>query len=175
MTTISSARLDAALILDAANPDSGAQFLRNQQNQVVETLQDSSSNFLFDRVFFDENASLLDTTSINFDMYDLGTYNVGNGAGRDNVGLTHANAKIIYLFIRNRSTSTGNLEVNTSQTNGWTNLFGGSSTKTLAPGASMREVHPAGIAVTDAANHILQLAAASGDLSFDFEFLSNQT
>lgn len=168
--SISSASLELKLNLNASNTDSLTQFLLKWDSD--EKLDIST---VFDRVLSAQSKTLADAANNDIDMYDLGTWDIGNGAGRDNLGFAHANATIHFLRVINQSASGSgaNLVIDTSVANGWTNGMP-SGTKTLTPGGIFLLYDPTGIAVTDASNHILRLTASGAEATYDFEFLSKQ-
>ena len=152
----------------AQNDESLAEFKKDWSDNVE---VDISS--YFDRVLSAQSQSLLDGVDLDIDLYDLGSLDIGNGAGRDNLGLTHANALIHWMKIHNTSSASGSsLIVDSSQSGGWTSWLP-SGTHTLGPGERIFGLWFDGLAVADSTNHILRLTA-SGDVTFDFEFLSSQ-
>lgn len=171
--SIASVSLDPGIVVTATNGTSSTKFQIFQQDRTSENLKDGAGAYVFDRVFSATSKTLADTTNEDVDLYDLGTYDLGNGAGRDSLGMSHANATIRYMLVRCLSSSTGSLIVNTSVANGWTAWLP-SGTFTLTPGAIMEGYFPAGLAVTDASNHLLRLTATGGDADYDLQFLSKQ-
>lgn len=171
-TTIDSAKIEAGLQLQVQNSTSLTKFQKDYQDRVESDLK-VSAVYVFDRILVASDVALSDTANEDIDVYDLGTYDIGNGAGRDSLGMSQANVTIHYMFIRNRDDSTGNLVVDSSQVNGWTAWLP-SGTHTLKPGDFIQGYWTAGLAVTDASNHILRLTASGGDINYDFEFLSKQ-
>jgi len=171
--TITSAKLDTGLQIKASNPDSLA-IISKLWDAKIELDFKTSGSYFFDSLFSAESKDLTSASSVDIDIYDLGTYDLGNGAGYDNLGFTHANATIHFMFIRNLSTSTGNLVVDPSVANGWTAWLP-SGTHTLAPGAMIFGYWPAGLTVTDASSHIVRITASGGDITYDFQFLSTHT
>ena len=168
--TITQAKIAFGLRLQVKNSTSGAQYtsVTNPERDA----QNSSSVNPFDRVFAAIGVSLLDTVTDQIDLFDLGSYDLGNGAGRDVVGMAHGNALIHFFRIKNDADSTGSLVVDFSISNGWTAWFDDSHT--LVPGAEIQGWWPAGLAVTDSTNHLLDLTASGGDLTYELEFLPSQ-
>jgi hypothetical protein len=130
------------------------------------------SAWIFDRVFAARSQALANAATFDLDLLDLGTYDLGNGAGRDSLGLGHSNATIHYIRIRCQSTSTGSLTVDGSQTNGWTEFI--PTTHVLAPGDEIFGKWVTG-KVVDATHKILRFTAGGGDLTYDIDFLPTQT
>lgn len=137
------------------------------------TYKDSNGDYIFDRLFSAIDQTITNATSLDVDLYDLGTLDIGNGPGRDSVGLAHANSKIISMTIGNTSASLGTLTVDTSVANGWT-AWMTSGTTVLLPGDSISGIWQAGLTVTDATNHLLRLSASVDDVIFDLQFTSLQ-
>ncbi len=143
------------------------------------TLKSSAGAFLFDRMLELSNYSLTTAAgNLDIDLYDLGTLDVGAGAGDDNLGLAHANARIIAIGLRNQSiTSGGTLRIdNTGATNPWIGIHPAASVYDMAQGAFM--VHylgENGKTVTDASDHILRLSAQTADCKIDLVFYSKQS
>lgn len=106
------------------------------------------------------------------DIYDLGSLNIGTGAGLDALGEAITFSGIKGIYIENISGSAGSLIVgNDGTTAAWNSLFSASDTAsiTLAPGAVFCYMNPtaAGLAVTDTSNHLLKMAASGGSLTYN--------
>lgn len=174
--TVGSAQFDSYLGTTLRNGAGGRHsFALNFE----ETLQDSSNDYLFDRVFALENYSLTTAAgNLDLDLYDLGTFNVGAGAGRDNAGLDHANARIVAIAIRNREVSgNGTLRVdNSGATNPWTGIWKSDQVYDFAQGAYLTAyLGESGKTVTDASNHIMRVSAQTNDCNIDIAFWSKQS
>jgi hypothetical protein len=118
-----------------------------------------------------ENRAISSGGSENLDLYDMASVDVGGGAGLDPLGGSLALSGIKALIIKNESSSAGNLVVgNESSAATWNSFFSGSDTATftLVPGASFCVLDPsaAGLAVADTSNHLLKMAAPSGDVDY---------
>jgi hypothetical protein len=168
--SINSAALSHGVQVDVTNTLSQANVRKSFGDLTTETLKVSGS-YVFDGVVIADGKTLTDATNLDLDLYDLGAFDLGNGAGRDSAGQAHTNATIHYMRIKCDSGSTGSLVVDSSQANGWTAWLP-SGTTTLAPGSMIQGYWPAGLAVTDASNHILRLTASGGDATYSIEFLS---
>jgi len=119
------------------------------------------------RVWPSENRILSTSASELIDVYDFGTLDIGSGAGKDQHGGSLALTGIKGFYVKNRSTSAGNLLVGGEGTTAaWNSLFNGSDTAliSLPPGAIVMITNPssAGYAVADTTNHLLKIAADSG-------------
>lgn len=159
------------LRLQATNDDSQAQY-RRVSDPFTEDYTTDAGVRRFTKILEALDQSLADTANEDLDLYDLGTLDIGNGPGRDTLGLAHTNSKIYRLVVRNQSISTGSLVFDTSQTGGWTSWMP-SGTHSLEPGAMLCGSWPNGIDVADTSNHILRLTASSGAVVYDLQILSS--
>ena len=112
----------------------------------------------------------------DIDMYDMGSIDVGAGAGLDSLGQALALTGIKGLYVKNHSDSAGALLVgNKNATTCWNTLFNGSDTAEiiLAPGASFIFSDPtaAGLAVADTTNHLLTMTDAGSGCTYDVAFI----
>ena len=164
----------ARLELEMLNDTTFARMVRSLQGEESELFK-SAGSFIFNRHLLIQNEAVLSAANYDVDVNDLTGMDVGAGAGLDNLGLSQANTAIHYFWVRNRSTSAGNLVLNVTVANGWTNWLGGSVTRTLAPGASIREFSTTGITVAAGTNDQLRITASGGDINFDLEWLGSGT
>ena len=167
--TFNNLQFKIGMTVQAVNDSTNAKFSLDGTGS-TEKFQTSSS-YDPEKLLDASGQVLSDTSNLDIDLYDLGTWDIGSGAGRDTLAQAHTNSLIYMLYVKNDSDSTGNLVFDTSQTGGWTSWMP-SGTHTLEPGASLCGVWPSGIAVADTSNHILRLTAASGDVTFDLQMLS---
>ncbi len=163
----------------SANISSGTGARHSYAQTFENDLKDSGGNFIFDRVFALEGYSLT-TAAGNFDidLYDLGSLDVwGVGAGDDNLGLAHANAKIHMIAIRNKViTSGGELRIDNGIANAWTGVLPASATLDLPQGGVLlAQFGDSGATVTDASSHMLRLSAQTADCEIDVVFFSSQS
>lgn len=140
----------------------------------------SGSTYVVDRVFGLTDYSLTTAAgNLDVDLYDLGTANFfTTGTGEDNLGLTHANAKIYSMSIRNQEVSGGGtLRIdNNGATNPWTGIFGSTRVFDMAQGAWFQHYFgTGGIAVTDASSHVMRLSAQTGNCTIDVIFYASQS
>lgn len=143
-------------------------------------MQDSSDDFIFDRMFALTDYSLTTGAgNLDIDLYDLGALDVGAGAGEDNLGLTHANARILAFGIRNQEVSGGGtlrIDQNGAGAAAWTGFFDGSTVLDLAQGGQiLAYLGENGKTVTDATDHLLRLSAQTNNCTIDFIFYSKQS
>lgn len=145
----------------------------------IETLKNSSSAWTFDRLLAVEQYSLTTAAgNLDIDLFDLGALDVGAGVGRDNLGLSHANARVLAILLHNRAIdSGGTLRVdNNSATNPWVGLFGSTRVFDLPQGGMVfGSFGENGKTVTDASDHILRLSAQTNDCELDLYVWSAQT
>ena len=114
--------------------------------------------------------ALTDAQVLDIDLYDLGTLDIGAGAGRDNLGLLWTQSKVHSLFIRNNVSSTGNLVVDQAAlgATAWSGALGSNAALTIQPGACIAlDLGLLGADITDTTSHMLRLRADSGDLTLD--------
>lgn len=141
-------------------------------------LKDSSGDFIFDRSFALEDYSLtVASGNLDIDLYDLGSIDLGAGAGEDALGLTHANAKIHLVAIQNKEiASGGTLRIDGGVTGHWTGILPASATLDIPQGGFLVvQFGDAGSAVTDTTSHMLRLSAQTTDCEINFVFFSSQT
>lgn len=110
-------------------------------------------------------------SSETLDVFDLGSIDIGAGAGLDSLGQALAFSGIKGLYIKNSETSTGTLTVGNESSAATWNAFFASDTGSFAlvPGASILIQDPSalGMAVNDSSNHLLKMADSSGGLTYD--------
>lgn len=129
-----------------------------------------------DRVWEDVDRTLTGATSENIDMYDLGSIDIGAGAGKDGAGQALALVEICGLLIVNDSESVGDITVGGEGSGAaWNSLFSGSDAYTLGPippGGFVLIVNPANPAwaVADTTNHLLKIAS-SDDVTYSIAIL----
>lgn len=145
--------------------------------QWAETLKNSGGSFIFDRLLHLDDYSLTTGAgNLDIDLFDLASLDVGMGAGRDNIGLTHSNAKIVGFAIRNQVKSpAGSLRIDNSGAGAaaWTGIWGATRVLDIPNGGWLSSYWgETGLAVTDATNHILRLSAQTNDVVLDLAFLS---
>ncbi len=110
-------------------------------------------------------------SSENIDVFDLGSIDIGAGAGLDSLGQALAFTGIKALYVKNSDTSTGTLTVGAEgSAAAWNSLFASDTGGIdLVPGASILVQDPSalGLAVADSSNHLLKMADSSGGLTYD--------
>jgi len=136
--------------------------------------KNASSVIVPDKVLLIDKELITSGTSLTVDVYDLGTLDVGAGAGDDNLGETHANTAVNSIIIQNDGDSAGTLRINQTVANSWSGLLGGSNQIDLPAGGFFALSYGAtGSAVTDASSHLIQLDAVSGNVTATLIFVAN--
>jgi hypothetical protein len=111
----------------------------------------------------------------DLDLYDLGSIDIGAGAGKDALGQTFTLAEVVALCVYLHPTSAGNLLVGGKATSAaWTSPFSANTDKlTLKPGGIFFLFAPTdpAYAVVDSTNHLLKLEASGGACTYDVAVL----
>jgi hypothetical protein len=131
------------------------------------------------RMWVSEGRTLSASATEDLDMFDLASFDIGGGAGKDGLGLAHAITGVKFWSVRNRSTSAGNLSIgNKAATTAWQSPFVGSGDAdavaiVLVPGAWVTMCVPtaAGLAVADSSNHLFKFLDAGSGCTFDVAFI----
>lgn len=132
----------------------------------------------FNRGWRKHSWALADTASFSLDLYDLGTIDIGAGAGEDPLGLTQANTELVGMFISSQTTSVGSVliggEGSTAAWQSWIAVSGTLSDTAqvkLLPGAVLILVAPlaSAYAIADTTNHLLKFLASGGAVTFDVD------
>lgn len=111
--------------------------------------------------------SLVGATSENIDLYDLGSLDIGAGAGLDALGQAWSIAELVGLMVINATTSTGTITIGGEGSgNAWNSAFGGSDSATfgpIGPGGCVFALNPVdpAWAVADSSNHLLKIASSA--------------
>ncbi len=125
-----------------------------------------------DQVWASKGRSLSGASAEDIDCFDLGSINIGTGAGENALGNAMTFAEIVLLFVENNSTSTGNLTIgNKNATTAWQTPFNASDTGAVGP------IKPGGFfmlcegadpafAVADTSDHLLTMTS-SDTLTYD--------
>jgi len=130
-----------------------------------------------DRWLLSKGRVLTDGNHENVDLYDLGTMDVGAGAGRDTLGLTWSISSIVMLLVTSSAGSTGDVLVGGAGSgNTWNTLFNGddSSEVVVRPGGAFMAFTPAepAYAVNNLSNHVLKILASGGDIEYDIAIVA---
>ena len=112
------------------------------------------------------------------DLFDLGTLDLGAGAGRDNLGGTWATTKVHSVMVKNSTASdTGilNIDQAAATTTAWSKFVGADAVISLEAGSFISASFGVnGVSVTDVTDHILQLAATVADCVIDVHVTVSQ-
>lgn len=125
-----------------------------------------------DRAWSEYSRTLLTSANEDLDLYDLGTRDIGAGAGLDALGQAWAAAEIVGLLVYNAGP--GVLTLTASASNGWTPLVGASGTHSISGGGFLHCFNPAdpAFAITDASSHKLNFAASGGSCVYDVHIIA---
>lgn len=175
--TIHSGSLEAIL---AGGIESSAGAIFSLAQQWTDDLKDSAGDYLFDRIWALTDYSLtVAAGNLDIDLYDLASIDLGAGAGKDNLGQSHANARVIAIAIRNQEiTSGGTLRIDQvgAGTTAWSGFGHADIQLDLAQGAFQKHyLGESGATVTDVTDHILRLNAQTATCTIDVVFFSAQT
>lgn len=140
-------------------------------------LTDGTTASKCDKVWWDTSRALSGATSESLDLYDLGSVNIGGGAGKDVFGGAWATVEVVGLYVENESSSTGNLTLGAEGSSAaWNSLFNGDDEAAIGP------IKPGGViliympsdpafAVADSSNHLLKIAS-SATLTYNIAILA---
>lgn len=114
------------------------------------------------RMWWSEERALGSGGTETIDLYDLGSLDIGAGAGNDGVGQAFTCVEIVAIAIYQDS-GDGRIEIEPGASNGFTAL----GSHTVATGGALRtgglllktQPHTDGYPVTDASNHTLKITA----------------
>lgn len=171
MATVTKAEFSISASVTAANAANagitvGSSFSNQNKN--------TSDVIVPNKVLSIQDEVISSGTSLTVDLFDLGTLDVGVGAGRDNLGETQANSFINSIMIANDSESAGTLRIDQTVANSWDGITGGSTSVDIPAGGFFSISYGyGGKAVTDATNHILTLTAVSGNCTATAIFVAN--
>jgi hypothetical protein len=143
--------------------------------QVTHTFTTGTTAGKADRFWSSRARALTAGNSEDIDVYDLGSLDIGAGAGKDPVGLAFANVDITGILIENTSSSAGDLVIgNNATTAAWVGFFGGDTQAiTLKPTSIffLSTENDPGFAVADTSSHLLRIAASGGDVTYDIHLM----
>lgn len=136
------------------------------------TLGQGTGSGQCDRAWSEYSRSLTGGTNEDLDLYDLGTRDIGAGAGLDAMGQAWAISEVVGILIYNAGP--GLLTVTPSSSNGWTPLLGASGSHAIGAGGFIQAYNPAdpAFAVTDASSHQLNFAASGGNVVYDVHLVA---
>jgi hypothetical protein len=132
----------------------------------------------FNRGWKKHSWALADTASFSLDLFDLGSADIGAGAGEDPLGLTQANTELVGMFINSAITSVGSILIGgEGSTAAWQSMLAVSGTLSdtaqikLLPGAVFIIMAPlaSAYAIADSTNHLLKFLASGGAVNFDVD------
>jgi|SRR6056300_1053649 hypothetical protein len=141
------------------------------------TFTSGTTDSEFNRLWESKARAITSGNNEDIDVYDLGTLDIGAGAGLDALGQSWAIAEICGIHITNRSTSVGSLVVGGNGTTAaWNSIFNGDddAVTILPPNCEMAlfTASDPAWAVADTSNHLLRIAASGGDVTYDITILA---
>lgn len=139
------------------------------------TLANGTGSGQADRAWSEYSRSLADGSNEDLDLYDLGTRDVGAGAGLDPLGQSWQVSEIVGIIIYNAGP--GDLTVTPASSGGWTPLLGSGGTHTVSAGGFLYAYNPAdpAFAVTDSSSHQLNFASANGASVYDVHLVARSS
>lgn len=155
--------------LDGGNTSfSGAQgFTRSPAT----TLTSGTGANMADRIWSDMDRALSSGATEDLDLYDLASFDIGAGAGKDAAGQSWALVEVVSLLVYNASTSVGNLLVGgKAATTAFNSIFNSddNAKTTVYPGGWVHWFAPTdpAYAVADVSNHLLKFEASGGAVTY---------
>lgn len=136
------------------------------------TLGQGTGSGQCDRAWSEYSRALATGLEEDLDMYDLGTRDIGAGAGLDSLGQSIQIAEIVGILIYNAGP--GTLTIAPQSGNGWTALLGANGTHAIGSGGFLQAYNPAdpAMVVTDTTNHSLNFAASGGACTYDVHLVA---
>lgn len=134
-------------------------------------LTNGTSASQFNRGWQSLTRTLNSAATEDIDMYDLGSLDVGAGAGEDALGLTLTATAVVAICIENKATSAGTLLVGgKAATTAWNSPFNADDNAKLSippsGGVLLWATGGTAFAVADTTNHLLKLEASGGICNF---------
>lgn len=171
-----------ATIKNAINTDQFPSFLNSLSFTPATALSNGTGANQFDRCWYAEDRVLNSGTSENLDLYDLASFDIGAGAGKDALGLAMTNAELVGMAIVNSVDSAGDLYVGGEGSGAsFQSVFHVSGTASdtagfgpIKPGGFMSFFSPGNPAyvIADSTNHLLKFAAPSGNVTYSCIFFA---
>lgn len=124
----------------------------------------------------DRDRTVTSGNTEDIDVYDLGSLDVGAGAGKDALGQAVTMAEIVAVLIECSAASAGTLLVGgKAASTAWNSLFNGDDDAVLVvkPGGAFLVFAPTdpAYAVADTSNHLLTMAASGGNVTYSITIL----
>jgi len=139
------------------------------------TVTDGTAQGQADRAWSRYSTAILSGANEDVDVYDLGTLDIGAGAGKDALGQDWAVAEIVHVLVYNAGP--GLLTMSPSSSGGWTALIGASGSVGIKAGGFAQFYAPSdpAFAVTDTSSHQLNFAASGDTCTYDLHLLGRST
>ena len=146
---------------------------------VAKAFADGTSANQADKCWASKGRTLSTSGTEDIDLYDLGTIDIGTGAGGDPLGQSVTYAEIVAIWVENKSTSTGNIFVGgkAAGTAQFNTIFG--VAETASDTAQVGPIYPGGgfliyaptdpaYLVADTTNHLLAITEdGTGAVTYD--------
>lgn len=165
-------------IVTGVNSDAGATLTSNLNKQSDYRNSTTGLHYITNVLTLSDYSLTVASGGLALDLFDLGTFDIGAGAGRDNLGGTWATTKVHSVMIENKSASaTGILTIDqaAATTTAWSKFVGADAVISLEAGCLMAANFGVnGVSVTDVTDHILQLAATVADCTVDVHIAVSQ-
>lgn len=182
VTGISLSAVMKCTIRNAINAADYASFLNNFDFAPETTLATGTSVNQFDRCWYAKSRIINSGASENLDLYDLASFDIGGGAGKDAAGIAMTNAELVGLAVWNKAASTGNLLIGGEGSGAAFQSFFHVS-GTASDTAGFGPLQPGGLffifspkdpawAIADSSNHLLKFAASGGNVTYDCIFFA---
>lgn len=139
------------------------------------TLANGTSANQFDRAWLAKDRVINSASSEDIDMYDLASFDIGGGAGKDALGIAFTNVELVGLLIISSTASVGTLQVGAKNTAAaFNSLFHVTGTADdtagtyVYPGGFVQWFNPNNPAfvIADSSNHLLKMAASGGNVTY---------
>lgn len=171
-----------ATIKNDINSDGSAPFVNNFTFAPETTLANGTNANQFDRCWYDDSRTINSGASENLDLYDLASFDIGAGAGKDALGQSMSNAELVGLGVWNLAASTGDLYIGGEGSGAAFQSFfhvSASASDTagfgpLKPGGLFLVFSPPdpAWAIADTTNHLLKFAASGGNVTYAVIFFA---
>lgn len=133
-----------------------------------QTLNNGLQANQINRGWGDNSRALTSGNEETIDLYDLGSIDIGAGAGLDGLGQALAIEEIVGIIIWVSSSSDGQLAIQPGDTNGWTPIGTHTGNGAIGAGGCLLKWDPTEGAfdVADGSSHTIKLSAVGGDVTY---------
>lgn len=165
-------------LTDAPGNATAPQVAQGHNYAPATALGSGTTAYKADLVWTSYSRDIASGANLDIDLYDLGSLDIGAGAGKDALGQTWTAAEIVGLYVKSSKDSTGALYVGGEGSSAaWNSFLNASDTAKLGPiykdGVFLlfNPADPA-LLVADGSNHLLRLSASGGDVTVDLAILA---